>query len=178
MMELMGSLTSGSRDILPQGPVSTDLFDIEEQQRIEERIRLENVQQNMEHALEYMPEAFGHIVMLYINCHVNGHAVKAFVDSGAQMTIMSAACAERCGIMRLVDKRWAGIAKGVGTQKIVGRVHLAQIQIENTFLPTAFSILEQQPMDMLLGLDLLRRHQVCFLINIKNFPLSWLLVHY
>jgi DNA damage-inducible protein 1 len=36
----------------------------------------------MENALEHMPEAFGHIVMLYINCRVNGFAVKAFVDSG------------------------------------------------------------------------------------------------
>lgn len=58
-----------------------------------------------------------------------------------------------------IDKRFAGIAKGVGIQKIVGRVHLCQLQIENDFLPCSFSILEDQPMEMLLGLDMLKRHQ-------------------
>lgn len=162
MMQLMSQMSSGlgSGENLSQPTgLSSDYFDMEAQKRIAENIRLQNVQQNMESALEYMPEAFGNVVMLYINCQVNGHDVKAFVDSGAQMTIMSAACAERCGIMRLVDTRWAGIAKGVGTQKIVGRVHLAQIQIEKSFLTTAFSILEEQAMDMLLGLDILKRHQ-------------------
>lgn len=144
-----------------QARLMANPMDPDAQRLIEEQIQLENIEALRQSAMEHMPESFGSVVMLYVHVRVNGIALKAFVDSGAQMTIMSQRCAERCGILRLVDRRFQGMAVGVGQQKILGRVHMYQLEVAGDHLPTSFSILENQPMDMLLGLDMLRRHQCC-----------------
>jgi hypothetical protein len=111
--------------------LNADPFNVAAQKQIEEMVRMQNVNANLDQvelfsfshrvkfpvfvfkptemrgkemqAMEHNPEAFASVVMLYVDCEVNGFPVKAFVDSGAQVTIMSQPTAQRLGLMRLID---------------------------------------------------------------------------
>jgi DNA damage-inducible protein 1 len=147
--------------------------------------RQKNVNQQYQQAMQEYPESMGRVLMLYVEAKINNHTLQAFVDSGAQTTIMSKKCAQKCGIFDLVDTRFAGIAVGVGTGKILGRIHMAQLQIGHVHFPCSVTVMDDmtlpsagggagagsgsddkpaaapKDMDFLLGLDMLKRHTCC-----------------
>jgi DNA damage-inducible protein 1 len=68
--------------------------------------------------------------------------------------------------MHLLDTRFAGIAQGVGTSKILGRVHMVDFKVigandKKHSLQVSLTVLEQGGVDFLFGLDNLKRHQCC-----------------
>ncbi|KEG03232.1 DNA damage-inducible protein 1, putative [Plasmodium vinckei vinckei] len=131
----------------------------ESQKYIYEHIYKNQINSNLALAQEHFPEAFGVVYMLYIPVEINKNVIHAFVDSGAQTSIISKRCAEKCNILRLMDTRFTGIAKGVGTKSILGKIHMIDIKIGNYFYAVALTIIDDYDIDFIFGLDLLKRHQ-------------------
>ena len=123
----------------------------ERQQARDEQLRM---------ALEANPEGFVKVPMLFVRCTLNDVPLKAFVDTGAQCTVMSLECAQRCKLTALVDQRFRGVAQGVGAARIAGRVHMATLRFGKQALDTALTVMEQRGgPELLLGLDVMRKYQ-------------------
>lgn len=66
--------------------------------------------------------------------------------------------AEKCNLSRLIDNRFAGMAMGVGTSRIIGRIHAAPLEIKGVVFTCSLTVLEDNKVDFLFGLDNLKRH--------------------
>lgn len=168
-----GPLTAGAA----RAKGALDELDSDVQLRLEEEIRQSNIIENMAAALEHHPEAFAAPVpMLFVRMTVNGHHISGFVDTGAQSSIITEKVAERCGLLRLIDRRFAGVAHGVGTGKILGRVHSVVVSVGGQHLSCSLNVMEAANLrggpEVIFGLDMLKRHQV-----VINFVTGTLIIH-
>ena len=131
------------------------------------------IEKNYEEAYKIIPESFFPVDMLYFRCSINGNYIEAFVDTGAQMSIMSESCAEKCGLSDLIDYRYKGEARGVGKQTILGKIWLVDIDIgDGQSIPCSFTVLKDMDIDMIFGLDMLNSHRANINLNDRKIEIG------
>ena len=139
--------------------MNSDPNDPQVQEKIAKIIQKKNIDENLRQAEEYMPETLFPVHMLFINLEINKKKVVALVDTGAQSTVMSQDLCKKCDLFNLCDDRYSGIAKGVGTSRIVGVVHAAQMKIQNKVLMAKITVIENSSIGFIFGLDNMRAHR-------------------
>lgn len=91
---------------------------------------------------------------------VNGYETEALVDTGAECSIATSRMIEQCHLHDLVDKSYKGTVYGMGSQKIIGKIHSVVMTVNETAFPLSLIIVEHQMSSpFLLGLDMLWRHK-------------------
>lgn len=90
---------------------------------------------------------------------VNACTLPAQICTASETTVMTLRCAKETDIARIIDKRYAGRARGIGSAAILGRVHLYSVEINGVFYSTNFTIIDNEGFEAVLGLDFLRRFQ-------------------
>lgn len=115
------------------------------------------IEENMQKALEEIPESLTSVNMLYIPAIINGIELKLFVDTGAQISIMPFEIVCNLGMEEILDYKHQGMVHGVGKQEIIGKIHFAELQLNDFLLGCSFTVLSDQD-DIILGLDMLLAH--------------------
>ncbi len=129
-------------------------------------LKYKKIEENYQLAHELIPESFFHVDMLYIKCSINEKEIKALVDTGAQISVMSKDCAERCEIADLIDDRVKEKMEGVGEKTALGKIWVTDIVLERYSLPCSFTVVDGVNFDLIFGLDMLKKHN--FSIDFKN----------
>ena len=115
------------------------------------------IEENMQKALEEIPESLTSVNMLYIPAIINGIELKLFIDTGAQISIMPFEIVCNLGMEEILDYKYQGMVHGVGKQEIIGKIHFAELQLNDFLLGCSFTVLSDQD-DIILGLDMLLAH--------------------
>lgn len=132
------------------------------------------IHEQYQHSYTYDPESFTTSCMLYIPIKINNVPILAFVDSGAEKSILSSDFLEGLKLDKMLDKRFVGQARGVGTGNITGRLHHVMFTFDNEFLPHSLTVLESLGSAVLIGLDFMRKYKCIIDFNTNSFKITGL----
>lgn len=118
------------------------------------------IEKNLTQAYEENPEFFADVTMLYIKVSINGKELPAFIDTGAQRSLITPELCESCDLNHLIDRRFKMQARGVGQKQSEGRIHSVPILIGKELCATSLTVLDIGGVGLLIGLDWMKRFKI------------------
>eukprot|EP00547_Thalassionema_nitzschioides_P002875 CAMPEP_0194200510 /NCGR_PEP_ID=MMETSP0156-20130528/1083_1 /TAXON_ID=33649 /ORGANISM="Thalassionema nitzschioides, Strain L26-B" /LENGTH=246 /DNA_ID=CAMNT_0038925515 /DNA_START=146 /DNA_END=886 /DNA_ORIENTATION=+ len=110
--------------------------------------------------------------LCYVPCVIGKEmCVEMMVDTGAQTSVMSLSLAQQLGLENQIDRRYQGVAAGVGRAQIVGKIKGVICELGHVEFVMNFSVLEVQDKLLLLGLDLMRKYRC--VVNLDKDTLAF-----
>lgn len=96
--------------------------------------------------------------LIEIMASINGYSIPAAVDTGSEITVMSASCAKRCQILNQVDTKLSGKVKGIGsTGEVIGAIRRQKLRLGSLNFVNRVDVLRDSHRDLIIGLDVLQR---------------------
>ena len=161
----------------PNDEYLDEMFDKQQQLQIEEQIRREQIEHNLQYAYENTPEAFIKFSLLWVNVEINGVKSLALIDTGAQSSIIPYDIAKACHVDYLIDQRFQTLTMGVGAQVSKGRIHALNVKVGNHVWTNSFMVLTGTINHMILGIDWMTKNravldlaQRCIILQGEKIP--------
>jgi len=107
-------------------------------------------------AINEIPHTLIPSKMIYLTAKVNGFEIKFLLDTGAQISILPRSFVTACNLEHLIDEKYNGELKGVGSDKIIGRIHYIELELECGVYPCGFTICSNNEIGAILGIDMMR----------------------
>lgn len=132
------------------------------------------IEKDLENAYECIPEFFFPVDMIYIPIKLHNNIINAFVDTGAQMSIIGKDIVEKLGLMERINTDYKTTLVGVGQSNSLGKIFNLEIELGGYLLNINATVVEKG-IEFLLGLDVLKNHKLTIDFEnncIKNSHLS------
>ena len=113
------------------------------------------VTENMEKAYMEIPHTFIRTEAIFLKGHINGHEINFLLDTGAETSVIPANLIQACELDKILNTDYAGIMRGVGEAKMLGRLHYVEVVLECGVYPCAFSVCSNNDLPPILGIDMM-----------------------
>lgn len=99
--------------------------------------------------------------MATVPCVIGNISVEMLVDTGAQTSVLSIPIVRQLGLIDRLDRRYMGVAAGVGQARISGKINniVCAFGVGHVEFPMSFIVIDVKDSLVILGLDQMRKYK-------------------